>query len=105
MTILKAFLTLQGGDTPGVHTMDVIEHEGQLWLVPEWFDYHAEGITMPVRIVSLSNIPHERTTARGMEVVVSFPLPAAVFAGKLKEDLERKYTIVEKPNIRLPIRH
>ena len=105
MKIFKAMLTLQGGTTPGIHKMDAIEFEGHVWLVPEWIDFHAEGITMPARIVSLANIPHERTTAPGMEVVVSFPLPAAVFAGTLKEDLERKYTVVEKPNIRLPIRH
>lgn len=105
MRILKATLNLLGGDRPGIHHMDAIEHEGQVWLVPEWLDFHAEGVTMPARIVSLATIPHDRTSVAGMEIVVSFPVPAAVFFGSLREDAERSYTVIERPDIRLLVRH
>ena len=105
MKILKATLNLIGGNQPGIHHMDAIEYEGQVWLVPEWLDFHADGVTMPTRIVSLANIPHDRTSVPGMEIVVSFPVPAGVFFGSLREDAERSYTVVERPDIRLPILH
>jgi hypothetical protein len=53
MKILKAVVIL-GGDTHEIHKADVIEHAGQFWIVPEWLDNIALGVTMPRRIISLA---------------------------------------------------
>lgn len=89
----------------GVHNivmMDVIEHQGGFWLVPEWLDNRAQQVTMPVRIVSLETLPHQRTRGRP-EFVVNDPVPKYVFDGHVPPEQATKYIVVERPDIRIPL--
>ncbi len=42
----------------GIYEIDTIEHEGMLWLVPEWLDTPRKGWSRPARIVCLSLLEH-----------------------------------------------
>jgi hypothetical protein len=103
--ILKAMVILSNDDGTGgaVNSMDAIEHDGRIWLVPEWFDYKDAKVTMPVRIVCLDLIPHQRGTGTP-EIVVDGPLPRSVVEGRCPPGLKARYLVIEKPDIRLPLR-
>jgi hypothetical protein len=88
----------------GAHyAMDVIEHEGSFWLVPEWIDDTAAGVSMPRRIVSLATIPHEVMRADNPKIVVNYPVPKSVFDGAPPSEIAGKYVVIELPEIRIPI--
>lgn len=104
MTALTAMVILSDDDgTHGeIHDVDVIEYEGQAWLVPEWLDYPDAQVTMPARIVLLDALSHARTKL-SPRFVVHDPIPKSVFAGNVPPALEAQYVVIEGPDIRLPV--
>jgi hypothetical protein len=100
MTILKTHVAISGDEAMEGQTykFDTIEHEGQLWLVPQWFEYPELGWMSPVRIILLSALPHQPF---GQEFVLTSPLPKSVLDGWVPEG--SGYVVVEKPSIRIAI--
>ena len=98
MKILEATVIVDGK----IMSMDVIEHQGAFWLVPEWLDNIAEGVSMPRRIVSLATIPHEKMSGNP-DFVVSYPVPKSVFDGTAPSEIASVYVVKELPEIRVPI--
>jgi hypothetical protein len=100
MTIIrKAMVVLDSG----LYKSDVIEHDGLFWLVPEWLDLPAQGVTMPRRIVSLATMAHQRHEGADPEFVVNNPIPKAVFEGRAPSLLADRYGVQELPEIRIPL--
>jgi hypothetical protein len=97
MKILKTALIIDGL----IESMDTIEHEGAFWLVPEWLDFPARGISMPRRIVSLATLRHERMNGNP-DFVVSDQVPRFVFDGEVPSQLKHMYIVRDLPEIRLP---
>ncbi len=104
MTALTATVILSDDDGKNgeIHNVDVIEFEGQAWLVPEWIDHTGEKVTMPARIILLDVIPHSRGEA-SPQFVVDGPIPKSVFSGIVPPALEAQYVVIEGPDIRLPL--
>lgn len=101
MKILKTVVTFD--DDSDLYRADTIEHQGQMWLVPEWTDSPAEGWRMPKRIVCLNTMPHERTDGMsGDDFVLQWRIPKCVFDGQIPTGTKAKYVIVENPDIRVP---
>ena len=99
MKIAKAYVVIDGG----LYKVDVIEFEGRFWLVPEWLDMPAQGVSMPRRIVSLETIPHQRIEGGNPEFVVNDPVPKAVFEGRSQSEGGQLFVVRELPEIRVPI--
>ena len=80
---------------------DVIAYEGEFWLVTEWLVTQDKKRMRPLRMVSLTGIPHEGGAGdRAPQFIVSERLPAALFApATLPSDLRRKYPVVAAPDI------
>jgi hypothetical protein len=107
MKIYTAMLVISENDdgTGGsVSSMDVIEHKDYFWLVPEWLDYTSQGVSKPVRIVSLKTIPHEKSVG-DPGFVVSGPVPKSVFEGQIPPGQEQLYIVIESPDIVVPRTH
>ena len=98
MKILKTMVTIDGM----IESMDTIEHEGSFWLVPEWLDLPARGISMPRRIVSLATLRHERTNGNP-DFVVNDPVPRFVFDGEVPSQIKHMYIVRDLPEIRVPM--
>jgi hypothetical protein len=102
MKIFRTALTFD--DNSDLHFADSIEHEGQMWLVPEWVELPAEGWRTPRRLICLNTMPHERKEGdAGGDLVVTLPIPKCVFNGEVPRDAKAKYVMVERPDIRVPI--
>ena len=98
MKILATTLIIDGD----IQSMDTIEHEGAFWLVPEWLDFPARGISMPRRIVSLATLRHERMSGKP-DFLVSDPVPRFVFDGEVPSQIKHMYIVRDLPEIRVPM--
>lgn len=101
---MKIFKTLVSfDDDSDLCYADSIEHEGQMWLVPEWIDVLSEGCKMPKRLICLNTMPHERLSGgSGSDFVLRWPIPRCIFDGQIPNGTKTKYLIVERPDIRIP---
>lgn len=95
--ILKTYVIAGGG----IHTVDTIEHEGKLWLVPNWLDDLAEGVTMPSRIIRLDVLRYERMGTEGF--ALRDPMPKALLERRTPPKPIPGYEYQELPDIRFPL--
>jgi hypothetical protein len=98
-----ATLVLEHDGLHVVHYGDVIEYDGHFWLVPEWRDNRALGVTMPARIIALASLSYQKTGNLPPQFVVNDPIPKCVFDGQIPPEQAHKYIVVERPEIRLPL--
>lgn len=95
MKIFKTLITFPDG----IYTVDTIEYEGSLWLVPEWIDgTPSEGYSKPVRIIRMPPLQQAGPSVSA-DYVVSYPLPKAVLEGKIPTELANVYDVIENPQI------
>jgi hypothetical protein len=96
-------------NSDGMFTVDVIEHEGEFWLVPGWLDNKVEGWSKPVRIIRLNSVPHQKTLGGKYSdfLVASNAIPKAVLDGHVQFGSSGLIEVVESPDIRvvIPTRH
>jgi hypothetical protein len=98
MQIQKATIVIQE-DACAICEMDVIEYQGEPWLVPEWLQNTEEGWMTPVRIIRMRGLQFQRRGS-GLGYLVNAPVPKAVFDGNPSPE-EGRYEIVERPDIRI----
>lgn len=93
-----------GSETGAIYQCDAIEHEGKLWLVPEWLDVPAQGVTKPRRIIRMDTLRHQPMSnpAYGMDYILNDCMPTAVLDGTAPPEQARQYEIVELPEIEIP---
>lgn len=99
MKILQIMIQIE--DDGSIEICDAVEHEGHLWLVPEWRAYPAEGIQKPARMISLEGI--EMSVPRA-------DYPADFFLDKpmLRDVLEdpgksQTLAVLEAPDLSMPL--
>lgn len=83
-----------------IFNCDCIEHEGKLWLVPNWLDAPAEGVSMPSRLVRPLT---QEFLPFGKEYVLSSPIPKELLDVKTPKLPIEGYEVRELPNIRIPL--
>lgn len=86
-----------------VDKIDTIEHEGRLWLVPIWIDLPQGQGTMPLRLIPLDRLPHQKSNAGEWDFVVSKPIPKELLYEAVPSQIAEQYGVVEHPNIRIPV--
>ena len=87
-----------------IYKADTIEHEGKMWLVPQWLEAPSEGWKIPERIVLLDSLPHQKTLGSSFgDFVLNSPIPKAVFDGPIQQLQGSGFVVVERPDIRIPI--
>jgi hypothetical protein len=101
MKILKVVIPSDGGK---IYKCDAIEHEGKLWLVPQWLAVPAKGVTKPRRIIRMDSLQHQRMSnpAYGMDYILNGYMPKDVLDGRATPEQARQYEIVELPEIEIP---
>lgn len=87
----------------GLEECDAIEHEGKLWLVPEWLDYLEQGIAKPARIVRFDLLAHQKTSLPGCDYVLNFQVPRDVLEGRSRSEGGISFEVVEAPDIQVRI--
>ena len=103
MKIMKTLVTLIDLDAQGqMLDVDTIEHEGKLWLVPEWIDTLDGKWTKPTRIICLAGLPVEKGTPQtGVDYVLQFPMTKAILNGQAPTESSHAFVFVEDPPIEI----
>lgn len=83
---------------------DVIEHEGKLWLVPEWLENPIEGWSIPARIIQLDTLNYATTSLKGAQYQLRDPIPTAILEGRDLPSPDSEYIVEERPQLRYPLR-
>ena len=98
----KAMLGIADGDE--MWHCDVIEHEGSLWLVPEWLHHPTEGCMQPARIIRMTGQSYQENPAGSWlgDYLLNDPIPKAVLDGRIACGQGVAYAVVERPDIRIP---
>lgn len=98
MNILRAMFVANDG----VYHIDVIDHAGEFWLVPEWLDNPAEGWSKPARIIRLNSVPHKKTLGGSLgDFHILSVVPKAALFGPYPYTGPLPVEMVEAPDIRV----
>jgi hypothetical protein len=104
MKVLKILVMFEDGGALAM--CDLIEHESELWLVPEWLDNPARRVTKPARIIRLATLAHQPMApgnAYGADYVLNYPLPRDVFLGRAQPQPGTGVFVIEAPdNMEMP---
>lgn len=92
---------------PIVFTIDTIEFEGKLWLVPEWIEKPLEGWKSPKRIILLDALPHQKVPPGSpipADFVLGYPRSTAFLKnGQTPTQPTTEAVVIKNPDIRIPI--
>src|ERR1700723_3264895 len=96
---MKILKTGVGSDGGGIFTVDTIEYDKKLWLVPEWLDVPAQGVSKPRRIIRMDLLRFQKmtNTAYHLDYILNDYMPKAVLDGRAPAELAARYEIVELP--------
>jgi hypothetical protein len=78
MKIFQTFIVEEGGGQ--IFTMDTIEHEEKLWLVPGWIEYPDAGYKVPERLICLDGLRYQTLRNNKADFAVNVPIPRAVLS-------------------------
>lgn len=97
MKIFKTVVTLIDLDALGQRmVVDTIEHEGKLWLVPEWSSTLDGKSTKPTRIICLEGLPLQANTGdrTQAEFDLQCPMTKAILNGQAPPPPALSFVIV-----------
>jgi hypothetical protein len=103
---MRRFAVLaQGVENGTVYKYDGLEHEGKLWLVPQWLDVPAQGVTKPARLVRFDHLRHQHSpnAKDGIEYVINVPIPIALFDVRRQLKATNDIECKELPDISFPL--
>lgn len=104
MTSARRFAGVYFSDTPNLWTVEVIEHEGELWLVGGWLANPQEQYKTPTRLVCLSRMKHQRCSpGRPHDFLTREPLPKAVLDRPTLPGERGGFVVLEAPDVRVSL--
>lgn len=89
-------------DKPGLVTIDTIECEGKLWLVPKWLEFPDERCSRPERMVRIDQFDHQEMPGWETASLLRKPIPTAVLHGVSDEQMPTGFEIRFQPDVSLP---
>jgi len=92
--IVKTKVTIEGGT---IESIDTIEHERRLWLVPVWIDTPAIKQKQPLLIVRMDQLPYQEWDDG--DYVLNTILPRWIFWDGNRPLPETNLEVREKPDI------
>lgn len=100
----KIYTAMVGNDTDGkLHKVDVIEHEGKLWLVPHWLEAPSIQESSPARIIRFDNRPHQRALGSNFgDYILNGPIPRVLLEPNSPKEPVPGFEYVELPDIHIP---
>jgi hypothetical protein len=87
--IVRKFKCLVGLSDGVTVTCDGIEHEGKLWLVPEWLAHPNKPLAKPARIIRFDHFPHQAMAEDDLEYQnIRAPISESALRGEVPPGVE-----------------
>lgn len=104
MKILKAMVG--SADSGEIFQIDVIEHDNKLWLVPQWYDVPAQGVSKPARIIRMDTLRHQKIAPGGLhgDYILNVPIPTALLNLPTPKQPVPGFEVQEMPEIIFPMK-
>jgi hypothetical protein len=102
MKIFKAMVVSADGP---LYQIDVIEHDKKLWLVPQWLDSPAEGVSRPARIIRMDTLPHQKNLPGSPygDYVLNEPVPTELLNLQTPKQPIDGFEFQEMPELSVPL--
>jgi hypothetical protein len=103
---MRRFKALVIGVEDGtIGKIDGLEYEGKLWIVPQWCDIPAKGVTKPARLIRFDTLPHQVTpnSQYGVDFVLNSPIPKELFDLQTPKQAIPGFEFLEMPEIEFPM--
>jgi hypothetical protein len=98
---MRVFRTAIPRDDGSQFICDTIQHDGKLWLAPEWVET-AYGYSRPARLIGLSGLKYRSMPLRSeVDFVMEHPVPEAVLQGRVQGADAAPFVILENPDVRI----
>lgn len=87
-------------------TGEAIEHEGKLWLVICWLDHTDQAISVPARLVCLSEPPAvarrlQKSQLPNADYTLNHPIPIAALRLEKDPQTGDEFVVLDRPNLRV----
>lgn len=92
--------TLVGSDDGKIWKIDTIEHEGELWLVPEWLEVTYPAGQLPKRAIRLTGLDYEDCPNPDADYFLKSPIPKAVLFGPTPPEEATGFVVVVRQDDR-----
>ena len=89
MDDLKAQVAAGGN----IYLVDVIEHEGELWLCPTWRGPRKPGEQVPERLIPMGKLSYQKCSHPKFQFQIASPLPQSVLWGLPSPSEIEKYDV------------
>jgi len=101
---MERFKTYVASDDGQTYLCETIEHEGALWLVPEWLETPYPRMIRPARIIRLDKQHLRDLGPISEDRSVQFyklddPIPKAVLDGRVQSTPNKRFDVREAPDI------
>ena len=97
MNIYKTAVSIENDSS--IYSVDTIEYEEKLWLVPSWLEAIGKSQKKPERIICLTYLGFQKTKFQGFDYLLNNPMPKDVLFGQIPSKLKNEYTILMSPDI------
>jgi hypothetical protein len=83
-----------------------VEHNGKLWLVPQWLDNPTAQTTKPERIICVDGMyqPGGKVGQQSFDFVLNVAVPKAALEGPIQSQIIGSFVVIGLPNIEFPMR-
>lgn len=103
---MKILKTIVGSaETGALYLIDTIEHEGKLWLVPQWLDEPIRKVSKPARLIRLDILPFQsmKGSKYPADYVLNGPMPTALLELKTPKEPISGFEVRELPELEFPM--
>lgn len=91
-------LTLVGSDGGKVFLIDTIEHEGALWLVPEWVEVIDPPGQEPKRAIRLTGLDYEPSANPDADFALKTTVSIGILDGTTRPEEADGFLVVDRPD-------
>jgi hypothetical protein len=93
-------VTLHIEGDAALYQCSAIEHEGEVWLVPNWLPSPTEGYAIPERMIPLRRFRHHIFESRSGDLLINIPVPRVLIDGPLSPELTAQFDVLEPPQLK-----
>lgn len=78
-----------------------IEHDGALWLVPNWVPHPDKGYTTPERMIPLAKFGYQVIgRPEELNLLIAGQVPSTLLLGPIPSHMRVLFGVLERPDIR-----